>query len=885
MSEMATETRAAQTKYRKDYQKSVFTIEHVELDFDLRENVTHVTSRLSICRQGHGDNMLVLQGHDMTLRSVALDGEILQAADYELTDKSLSLKNLPDRCEILIRNDIDPARNTALEGLYVSKGMYCTQCEAEGFRRITYFLDQPDVMARYRVRIEAEEAAYPVLLSNGNKVEEATLGNGRHYTLWDDPFPKPSYLFALVAGDLAHLEDEFTTKSGKDVTLRIFVAPEDLDKCPHAMDSLKKSFVWDEEIYGLEYDLSIFNIVAVSHFNMGAMENKSLNIFNTKCVLAKAETATDGDFAAVEAVVAHEYFHNWTGNRVTCRDWFQLSLKEGLTVFRDQEFSADMGSRAVKRIEDVRMLRQHQFAEDSGPMAHPIRPDSYIEINNFYTVTVYEKGAEVIRMIHNLLGPEDYRKGMDLYFKRHDGQAVTCDDFVAAMEDATGVDLAQFRLWYSQAGTPEVSAQGHYDREKKTYSLSFQQNIPDTPGQKHKKPMHIPMAVGLMDHKGQDMALQLAGENAPSDKKGTKILHLRAATEKFTFVNVEENPMPSLLRGFSAPVKLSAAMSHQDQLFQLSHDSDSFNRWEAGQDLASELIMALVDDINAGRELQMNEEYSGAIGKVLADENLDPAFVAEILNLPGEGILGQMRNPVDVDAIHTAREFMRGALATAHQERLKRLYEDNLTEGDYVYSPDAVGRRRLKNMALSLLMLLEKPACLDMARRQFDKANNMTDEIAALSSLAQSGFAEKDTALARFYDKWHQDDLVLDKWFTVQSLVARPETQDTVRALVAHEDFDIKTPNRVRSVVSAFCSMNPVCFHERSGRGYDFLCDILERLDPINPQISARLVQPLTRWKNYDAERQALMKQSLERILSFKALSENLYEMVSKSLK
>ena len=565
-----------QTKYLKDYTAPEFQIERVDLDFDLRDGVTHVRSTLSVSRQGDGGAPLKLDGHDMTLTSVAIDGVTLTSDQYLLTDHHLTILQVPDRFELVIENDIDPGTNTALEGLYVSKGMYCTQCEAEGFRRITYFLDQPDVMATYRVRIEADKTAYPVLLSNGNKTDQGSLEGDRHFTVWDDPFPKPSYLFALVAGDLECLEDSITTRSGKEVTLRIFVEAADLDKCPHAMDSLKKSFVWDEQVYGLEYDLEIFNIVAVSHFNMGAMENKSLNIFNTKCVLARAETATDGDFAAVEAVVAHEYFHNWTGNRVTCRDWFQLSLKEGLTVFRDQEFSADMGSRAVKRIEDVRILRQHQFAEDSGPMAHSVRPDSYMEINNFYTVTVYEKGAEVIRMIHTLLGPDNYRKGMDLYFSRHDGQAVTCDDFVAAMEDASGVDLGQFRLWYSQAGTPEVTLSHRYDQAAETLSLTLRQTLPDTVGQVDKQPQHIPLAVGLIGPDGRDIPLQLDGENAPFDHQGTRMLNLTAAEQSFTFVGVKDKVVPSILRGFSAPVKVKSDLSRDDRLFLLAHDSDSF---------------------------------------------------------------------------------------------------------------------------------------------------------------------------------------------------------------------------------------------------------------------------------------------------------------------
>ncbi|MBL4895113.1 MAG: aminopeptidase N, partial [Emcibacter sp.] len=599
-----------ETKYLKDYQTADFQIGQVDLNFDLREGVTHVTAKMTVQRMGAAAAALILNGHDMTLKSIVLDGIILTKDKYQLTDHNLTIFQLPDQFELVIENDIDPATNTALEGLYISKGMYCTQCEAEGFRRITYFLDQPDVMATYRVRIEAEKAAFPVLLSNGNKIEEGEAANGRHFTLWDDPFPKPSYLFALVAGDLEYLEDHFTTASGKPVTLRIFVEGADLDKCPHAMESLKKAFDWDEKVYGLEYDLGIFNIVAVSHFNMGAMENKSLNIFNTKCVLAKAETATDADFAAVEAVVAHEYFHNWTGNRVTCRDWFQLSLKEGLTVFRDQEFSADMGSPAVKRIEDVRILRQHQFAEDSGPMAHSVRPDSYMEINNFYTVTVYEKGAEVIRMIHKLLGAENYRKGMDLYFERHDGQAVTCDDFVAAMEAASGVDLTHFRLWYSQAGTPEVIATHSYDKDAATLTLTLRQSIPDTPGQSDKKPMHIPVAIGLIGPDGQDFPLQLDGENAPMDQKGTRLLDLRDAEQIYTFVSITEKVVPSLLRGLSAPVKMKSDLTQADRLFLLAHDSDSFNRWEAGQDIAADIIMGLVEDITAGRALRLDTGFA-----------------------------------------------------------------------------------------------------------------------------------------------------------------------------------------------------------------------------------------------------------------------------------
>ena len=871
---------APQTKYRRDYKAPDFQVDQLDLDFNLRDNISHVRAKMTVRRRGPGP--LVLKGHDMTLTSVTLDGGVLGDKDYALTDSSLTIYDLPEKFELVINNDIDPASNTALEGLYISKGMYSTQCEAEGFRRITYFLDQPDVMTRYRVRIEADKESCPVLLSNGNKIDEGDCPDGRHYTVWDDPFPKPSYLFALVAGRLDMLEDHFITASGTKVTLRIFAEAADLDKCPHAMDSLKKAMAWDERVYGLEYDLDIFNIVAVSHFNMGAMENKSLNIFNTKCVLARAETATDADFAAVEAVVAHEYFHNWTGNRVTCRDWFQLSLKEGLTVFRDQEFSADMGSRAVKRIEDVRILRQHQFAEDSGPMAHPIRPDSYIEINNFYTVTVYEKGAEVIRMIHSLLGPENFRKGMDLYFKRHDGQAVTCDDFTAAMADASGVDLRKFRLWYAQAGTPEVTVSHIQDGDKVT--LTFQQSIPDTPGQMDKSPMHIPVAVGLIGTGGRDIPLRLAGENRIS-KETSRILDLTEAEQSFTFVGLTDEVVPSLLRGFSAPVKLTSDLSRADHLFLMAHDSDSFNRWEAAQHIAGQVIMGLVDDHGAGRDLTLDQDFSTAIGRILTSSDLDPAFMAEVLTLPTEGMLGQQRSPIDVDAIHQARQFTRRALAETHRDDFRRLYHACTEAGPYAYNGDAVAKRRLKNLCLSYLMLLEDRDILDICLAQFRDADNMTDEMAALSCLTHSDCAEREQALQQFYDKWHHDDLVLDKWFSVQAAVAGPATQDVVRALIQHPDFDLATPNRVRSVVGPFCGLNLTCFHDKDGRGYAFLGDMIAQLDPINPQIASRLVQPLARWKYYDVGRQKLMQDTLARILKLPGLSENTFEIVSKSLK
>ena len=859
-----------ETKYLSEYKKPDFTITTVDLNFDLNEDVTHVTSRLHVKRQGDHQEPLVLDGKDMTLISVVLDGQL---PEYELADETLTIKSVSDEFDLMIVNDIDPASNTALEGLYVSNGMFCSQCEAQGFRRITYFLDRPDVMATYRVRIEGLKDNYPILLSNGNEIERGEAESGRHFIVWDDPFPKPCYLFALVAGNLACAEDHFTTKSGIDVTLRIFAEEQDLDKCPHAMESLKKSMKWDEEVYGLEYDLNIFNIVAVSHFNMGAMENKSLNIFNTKCVLAKAETATDTDFSFVEAVVAHEYFHNWTGNRVTCRDWFQLSLKEGLTVFRDHEFSADMGSRAVARINDVRTLRQHQFAEESGPMAHPVRPESYIEINNFYTMTVYEKGSEVIRMMHRLLGKEKYRKAMDLYFERHDGQAVTCEDFVCAMEDGSGVDLSQFRLWYSQAGTPEVSFTNTFDAVTKKYELTFIQSVPDTPGQTDKKPMHIPIELGLLDRYGQEL---LPG--------GTIMLDLKEAKQTFTFEGLENKPIPSILRGFSAPIKLSHDLSRDELIFLIGFDTDSFNRWEAAQIISTNIILSMVEELKTGEKIALDSKFIEAIRLVLTDKSLDKAFIGEMLALPSEGVLGQKKTPVDVDGIHEARKLVVKELASALKKEMLATYRACLTDEPYAFSPEATGRRRLKNMVLGYLMEIADEEILDLCRVQFYSSNNMTDEIAAFTLLVDSENPERDKVIQDFYEKWHHDQLVLDKWFSAQAISTRTDVLDQMDMLNEHKDFDLKTPNRVRSLISVFCGLNQVRFHEKSGRGYQFLARNIKALDPINPQIAAGLAKQLTRWKSFDQGRQKLMIATLEDILKQNGLSKHVYEIVSKSL-
>ncbi len=870
MADVTVVSEKPQSIYLKDYKKSDFLIQTVDLDFDLHDHITHVTSRLVIKRRGVANSPLVLDGEHITLISAHING---QAVDYQLSDETLTIENVPDQFELLIKNDIDPAANTALEGLYISNKMFCTQCEAEGFRRITYFLDRPDVMATYKVRIEADQSKYPILLSNGNNIESGTAKEGRHYVVWDDPFAKPCYLFALVAGDLACLEDKFTTKSGVDVDLRIFAEKDDLDKCSHAMTSLKLSMKWDEEVYGLEYDLTIFNIVAVSHFNMGAMENKSLNIFNSKCILAKPETATDTDYSFIEAVVAHEYFHNWTGNRVTCRDWFQLSLKEGLTVFRDHEFSSDMTSPAVTRINAVRTLRQHQFAEDSGPMAHAVRPESYMEINNFYTMTVYEKGSEVIRMIHTLLGSKKYRSGMDLYFKRHDGQAVTCEDFICAMEDGSGVDLKQFRLWYNQAGTPQLTSSGHYDSDAKKYSLTLEQSIPDTPNQSDKQDMHIPVAVGLLDPKGQDL---LEG--------GTWLLDLKKQKQTFDFDNITIKPVASILRGFSAPVNLTTDLSREDQVFLIGHDTDSFNRWQATQDLFTQIILKAVGDLKNNNAVELDQEFIDALAKSLNDKNLDKALIGEMLVVPSEGVLGQHSTPVDVDAIHKARKLVLQGMASALKDDLIKAYKECQTNEVYQYNAVAVARRRLKNVALGLLMEIADADIMALCSEQFYSASNMTDEIAAFTYLVDSDAPDREAVITKFYQKWHHDPLVLDKWFSAQALSQRKDILEQMESLNKHADFDLKTPNRVRSLISVFCGLNPVSFHDKSGRGYQFLAANIKKLDPINPQIAAGLVKPLTRWKTYDIQRQKLMVQTLEDILKQDGLSKHVYEIVFKSL-
>ncbi len=874
-----------QTKYLKDYLPPAFLIEHVELDFHLDEEGSIVKARLSVKRNSNPDaeqGPLVLSGRKLELLGLALDGKALAEGEYALGKETLTLAETPESFTLDIETRIHPETNTSLEGLYKSSGNFCTQCEAEGFRKITYFLDRPDVMARYRVRVEANAKLYPVLLSNGNLMESGDSEGGRHFAVWEDPFPKPCYLFALVAGDLACREDHFTTRSGRDVTLRIYVHKADLDKTAHAMVSLIKSMKWDEDVYGLEYDLDIFNIVAVSDFNMGAMENKSLNIFNSKYVLAKPETATDADYVNVEGVIAHEYFHNWTGNRVTLSSWFHLSLKEGLTVFRDQGFTADMNSEAVERIQSVSILRAAQFPEDAGPMAHPIRPPSYIEVNNFYTTTVYEKGAEVIRMVHTLLGPEKYRAGMDLYFERHDGQAVTTHDFVAAMEDASGVDLGQFRLWYDQAGTPTLTIERAYDPNDKSYTLTVQQSLPETPDGMQKQPMHIPLAMGLLNESGDEIPLRLDGEEKPV---GThRVLDVKSAKQSFRFVDVPCKPVPSLLRKFSAPVYLKTDLSHNELSFLMANDSDSFNRWEAGQQLATDLLIGLVEDCRAGRKLNLAPVLESAFRSILEDRSLDPELAALALVLPDVKTLAERFKVIDPDAIHRARSFLRGALGDSLSDLLLDVYNENQMLGDYIIDGESIGKRRLKNSALSYLMARESDEAVPLAMIQYENANNMTDSAMALATLSWRDCPERELAFANFYARWHADDLVLDKWFTIQAMSPLPQTLSEVQRLAEHESFDIKNPNKVRALLSAFAHNNAVRFHDKSGEAYCYIADRVIELNALNPQVAAKLVSAFNSWRRFDPERQALIQKQLERIVASEGLSNNVYEIAAKAL-
>ena len=875
--------------YLKDYQAPEYLIDETHLTFELFEDHTLVHAQLVMRRnpeRGAGLPPLALDGQQLELLSVKLNDLELTAQDYQLTDSHLTLHPQTEQFVLDTSVKIHPESNTALEGLYKSGGMFCTQCEAEGFRKITYYLDRPDVMSTFTTTVIGDKNRYPILLSNGNPVGSGPQDDGRHWATWEDPFKKPAYLFALVAGDLWCVEDTFTTMSQREVALRIYVEPENIDKCQHAMNSLKKSMRWDEETYGREYDLDIFMIVAVNDFNMGAMENKGLNIFNSSAVLARAETATDAAHQRVEAIVAHEYFHNWSGNRVTCRDWFQLSLKEGFTVFRDAGFSADMNSATVKRIQDVAYLRTHQFAEDAGPMAHAVRPDSFIEISNFYTLTVYEKGSEVVGMLYTLLGAEGFRKGSDVYFDRHDGQAVTCDDFISAMEDANGVDLTQFKRWYSQAGTPRLSVSEQYDGASQTYRLTFTQSCPATPGQTEKLPFVIPVALGLLDARGKELPLQLADESSPAAT--SRVLSVTESQQTFTFTGLTEQPLPSLLRGFSAPVKLHFAYSRDQLMFLMQHDSDGFNRWEAGQQLAVQVLQDLIGQHQRGEALVMDQRLVQALRSVLGNEQLDQAMVAEMLSLPGEAYLTEISDVADVEAIHAAREFARKQLADSLYDALWARYQANREVSKttpYVPQASHFARRALQNIALSYLMLTGKPEVLAAALEQFEHSDNMTERLTALAVLVNSPFeAEKAQALASFAEHFKDNPLVMDQWFSVQAGSTLPGGLQRVRELMEHPAFNIKNPNKVRALIGAFAGQNLINFHAADGSGYRFLADRVIQLNGFNPQIASRQLAPLTRWRKYDSARQALMKAELERIRNSGELSSDVFEVVSKSL-
>ncbi len=868
-----------QVIYRKDYTPFPFRAVTIDLFFDLRETYTQVVSTVQYSRIGDVVCDLLLYGEQIELESVTLNGRVLDKNDYVQTGETLTISAPPEEFTLVISGRIYPETNQSLEGLYKSSGNYCTQCEAQGFRKITYFPDRPDVLSVFTTRIEGSAATEPVMLSNGNLEEKGILENGRHYTVWKDPFPKPSYLFALVAGDLFCVEDRFTTASGKEVVLQIYVEHRNSEKCDHAMASLKKAMTWDEDTFGLEYDLDTYMIVAVDDFNMGAMENKGLNIFNSKYVLTTPESATDQDYLGVEGVIGHEYFHNWTGNRVTCRDWFQLSLKEGLTVFRDQEFSADMNSRAVQRIEDVRLLKNVQFKEDSGPMAHPVRPDSFVEINNFYTATVYNKGAEVIRMMQTILGRELFRKGVELYIARHDGQAVTCEDFVVAMSDASGVDLTLFRNWYRQAGTPELEVNTNWNEQSKEFEIEVGQYCPDTPGQKDKAPFHIPIAVGLVVPGQREGNGQFSGEE-------TTILHLKESKQKFSLKDVPEKPVLSFLRDFSAPVRVKSFQTRDDLALLAQFDANLYNRWDSFTRLATEVILELAEAQIAGREQDVDPLLLDTIETMISGEIKDKALLALSLQLPAESALAQDMEIIFPLELHCARKKIQETIACKFRNRFIELYEQNSVLGKYSITPEAIAGRSLQNTCLSYLMADEAPdsEILQLCKKQFYESQNMTETMAALHCITHVAGDLREELLENFYNTWSADPLVLDKWFTVQAISSLPDTLGKVKKLMKHNAFSITNPNKVRALVGAFCSANSNIFHSVNGEGYILLRDVILQLNGLNPQIAARLAGPLTSWKHYEQGRANLMRAVVEEIANTEGVSRDVFEIVNKSL-
>jgi aminopeptidase N len=875
-------TDIAQPIRLKDYRPPDWLVDTVSLDVSLHPTATKVRATLSLRpNPNNAAAPLVLDGDGLSLVSLKLDGATMHADSYVETAENLTVSQPPNGPFTLeIETLVDPSANTQLSGLYRSNGTFCTQCEAEGFRRITYFPDRPDVMAVYTTRIEANKAEAPVLLANGNLIESGEIADGRHFAVWHDPHPKPSYLFALVGGDLARIEDRFVTVSGRNVTLRIYVEHGKEERCGYAMDSLKRSMRWDEEIFGREYDLDIFMIVAVSDFNMGAMENKGLNVFNDKYVLASADTATDGDYAQIEAVIAHEYFHNWTGNRITCRDWFQLCLKEGLTVFRDQEFSSDMRSRPVKRIADVRGLRAAQFIEDAGPLAHPVRPETYKEINNFYTATVYEKGAELVRMVKTLIGRESFRAGMDLYFARHDGEAATVEQFIQCFADASARDMTQFMRWYSQAGTPEVTVAGRFDQMRRTYMLECKQQVPPTPGQPNKDPMVIPLSLGLVGKDGNDIPLALSN--------GTSVANhvvLSQPSAHFEFSGVTERPVLSINRGFSAPIRLVTDLDASDLGFLAAHDRDPFNRWQALQTISTRLLIDNVAALRAGRPVGDDHKLTRALAAILDDTTLEPAFVALALMLPGEGdIAREIGQDIDPDAIFRARAALKAEIGERLGPTLTAAYDRMTVPGPY--SPDAhsAGRRALRNVALDLLAARAEPPAIARAARQFKAADNMTDRMAALATLSLHDVPERKAALADLYARYASDALVVDKWFSLQAVIPQPDTLDKVRALTSHPAFSMANPNRVRALIGAFAQANATQFNRPDGAGYEFVADTILTLDPKNPQISARLATAFRTWRTLESTRRAKAETALQRLKGVPNISRDLADIVERAL-
>jgi len=879
---------------REDYREPDFWIDLIEMEINLNDDTTRVESTLTMRRRVHDDHSnakapLVLNAIDLTLVEVRMNGEKLPPERYKVADKSLTIDEVPEKFTVSTVCTIKPQNNNSLQGLYVSNGMYFTQCEPEDFRRITYFIDRPDVMTAYRTTIEADKKRFPLLLCNGNLEKQEDLPDGRHRAVWHDPYKKPSYLFAMVAGDLCCKEDSFVTCSGRNVSLKLYTEPPDAEKVDYAMHSLKEAMRWDEKTYGREYDLDTYMIVAVRRFNPGAMENKGLNIFNSSYLVASPETQTDFSFNQVESCVGHEYFHNWSGDRVTCRDWFQLSLKEGFTVFREGQFTEDMNSAAVARINAVSFLKSVQFAEDAGPLAHPVRPESYVAIDNFYTTTIYQKGAEVVRMLRTLFGREGFRKGTDLYFERNDGKAVTCDDLVQAIADANGADLKQFMRWYDQAGTPRLRVNRAYDAAAKTYTLSFEQSTPPTPGQPKKLPVVIPMAMGLLGSDGGDLELNVEGHvaRAETGAENEIVLSVDQQKQSFVFKNVEEEPVPSLLRGFSAPVILELEYSDDELAFLAAHDGDTYNRWSSGQLLAQRRLLELVKAAQRGSELKLDAHWERALHAVLGDSSVDHALQAALLGLPTESLLAQQISragkAADTDAIHKARDFARRAVAGSLRDDLHKTYDALVQKERYAPTAQQVGKRSLRNACLGLLQTLEGDDITQIIQRQFESAKNMTDHLAALRSLVNSG-RDADAALKGFYDQFHDRPLVIDQWFGVQAANPNGDAVARVRKLVEHPDFDYALPNRVYAVVSTFCGANQVNFHRADGGGYDFLADQILKLDADNPQLAGKLTTNFSHWRIVDDKHQALARAAMERILANPKCSAPVRELLNKTL-